>query len=202
MIQGIDVSHHNGAIDWPTLSTSPVRFVFLKATEGLDYVDPTFESNLSAALGSGLVVGAYHFFHPNADPLRQASHFLSTFDNRAEIMTALDVEWTGTPNEWDAVNLAESCRNVRAFLDAVKMRTGRLPFLYFSPAFATQYLNMLPMADIKTWVAKYGDTPPAHYAVWQYSEKGTVPGIEGSGVDLDRFEGTFEELQALAGVSI
>jgi GH25 family lysozyme M1 (1,4-beta-N-acetylmuramidase) len=202
MIYGIDVSHHNGDVDWSAVASSNIKFSFLKSSEGINYIDPSFQKNLSGALGQGLVTGAYHFFHPNIDPARQASHFLSTFDNKLEILTALDLEWTGTPNEWDGIINEDICERVRDFLNYVKTYTGRFPIIYFSPSFFSQYLSSLYTGDLKTWVAKYGDTPPSNYDIWQYSEKGVIIGIDGNGVDLDRFEGTFEDLQTLAGVKI
>src|ERR1700754_3700231 len=78
-IQGIDVSHHQGAIDWKTVAVQPnVRFVIMKATEGGDHRDSLFAENWQRAGEAGLVRGAYHFFtfcRPGRD---QAQNVLAT----------------------------------------------------------------------------------------------------------------------------
>ena len=61
-VRGVDVSHHQGEIDWPRLSGENNSFAFIKATEGGDFVDPRFAANWSAAGRAALRVGAYHFF--------------------------------------------------------------------------------------------------------------------------------------------
>ncbi|WP_414707009.1 GH25 family lysozyme, partial [Rhizobium sp. UBA1881] len=62
-IQGIDISHHQGAIDWSALAAQPnVRFAIMKATEGGDHRDTRFAENWQAAKNAGIVRGAYHFF--------------------------------------------------------------------------------------------------------------------------------------------
>jgi lysozyme len=200
MLQGFDVSHHNQSIDWAKAEASGQSFAFLKATEGLNLVDSTFEDNFKNALGYGFITGAYHFFHPALDSFRQASHFLSTFDNHLPILTAVDLEWTEGENEWDKISVEDGCKAVQTFIDAVTHFTTRKPFLYFSPAFAKQYLSKLDLTQYPGWVADYVQTPPDSYTIWQYSEKGTVPGLIPGIVDLDRFEGSLDELKALAGM--
>ena len=203
MIQGIDVSHHDGPIDWVQVKAAGIGFAFVKATEGLDFVDSFEQTDFRAAMGQGLVVGLYHFFRPRLDPVKQANHFLSTFDpSHDQVMSCLDVEWCGNPNEWDGVTKNDAIARVREYLDTIRFRTQRAPVLYYSPAFLREYLSGLPMDGVIRWVAQYGETAPGDYTFWQYSEKGTVPGLNPGSVDLDRFEGSLELLQALAGVRI
>jgi len=217
MVPGFDISHHNGQIDWtkvvealkpdPTsippgepYPEGPYGFVFCKATEGLEYVDPTEQVDFRGALGAGLITGLYHFFHPTLDPVKQANHFLSTFDNSLQVLTAIDMEWISPVNEWDQLKPLEAARAVQEFLDTVEFRTHRKPLLYYSPGFATQYLSSLAMGPYKRWIASYGSTPPNNYAIWQYSEKGTIPGITPGSLDLDQFNGTVSDLKALVGM--
>ena len=197
MVPGFDASHHNGNIAWDKVAASGQGFAFLKASEGLYMVDYTFAPNLKAAMSNGLVAGAYHFFHPLPDAVQQAKHFLSTFDNTMPIFTAIDTEWTG--DEWDKLSVDDGCKAVQEFLDIVTQATGRKPFLYFSPSFASQYLAKLSMDGYPLWVAKYGNIPPENYTIWQYSEKGTVPGMLPGTVDLNRFEGSLDDLKSMLG---
>src|SRR5689334_1580650 len=76
-VQGIDVSHYQGVIDWNQVAEAGTAFVFIKATEGTSYVDPQFQDNWSGAKAAGLLRGAYHFFQPGEDPQQQAEYFLS-----------------------------------------------------------------------------------------------------------------------------
>eukprot|EP01030_Chromulinospumella_sphaerica_P019884 gene19884-19787_t len=76
-VRGIDVSHHQGTIDWTAVAADDVAFAYLKASEGGDHRDRTFAANWQAARAAGLKVGAYHFFtfcRPGAD---QARNFLA-----------------------------------------------------------------------------------------------------------------------------
>lgn len=76
-LRGIDVSHHQGQIDWRRVAADDVAFAVIKATEGGDHVDDAFDRNLREARAAGLAVGAYHFFtfcRPGAD---QAKNFIS-----------------------------------------------------------------------------------------------------------------------------
>lgn len=80
-VHGIDVSHYQGNIDWKMLTQTrqgkfPIHFVFMKASEGGDYGDKAFSSNFDSAKTYGFIRGAYHFYNPKTDPVRQAD-FLS-----------------------------------------------------------------------------------------------------------------------------
>lgn len=82
-VHGIDVSHHQGVIDWRMLAQTrqgkfPIRFVFMKASEGGDYGDKVFQANFDSARTHGFIRGAYHFYNPKTDPIRQADFFINS----------------------------------------------------------------------------------------------------------------------------
>ena len=82
-IEGIDVSHYQGVIDWARVAASGKRFAFMKASDSTDYVDPTYVTNRAQAKLQGLKVGAYHFARPDATPgdaVAEADHFIATAD--------------------------------------------------------------------------------------------------------------------------
>lgn len=89
-VEGIDVSWYQKKIDWQEVATSKV-FAFIKATEGVTLEDKAFASNWTGARTAGVLRGAYHFFHPSADPIKQAEFFLSTVVT-CELPPVLDVE--------------------------------------------------------------------------------------------------------------
>jgi len=80
LTEGIDVSHWQGSIDWPTVAAAGKKFVFMKATESTDFVDPNYTANEAGAKAAGLLVGAYHYADPDTTPgdgAAEADHFLS-----------------------------------------------------------------------------------------------------------------------------
>ncbi len=75
----VDVSHHNGAIDWPAVAGARIALAFIKATQGVGFIDPAFERNRDAAVTAGILAVPYHFLD-TSDPDRQAEHFLAVAD--------------------------------------------------------------------------------------------------------------------------
>ena len=81
MISGIDLSDKNGAVDWSQFGNGDVNFVYIKASEAIDSVDPMYAGNLQKANECGILAGAYHWLHPDLHIGRQAELF---FNNRRE----------------------------------------------------------------------------------------------------------------------
>ena len=98
-LPGIDVSHHQGAIDWSQVAGAGTRFAFAKATEGRSYVDPTYATNKAGAALSGVVFGAYHFARPDDtanDAILEADHFVDVaLLEPGDLVPVLDIERTG-----------------------------------------------------------------------------------------------------------
>jgi lysozyme len=194
-IRGIDVSHYQGRIDWPVVAASGPRFVFLKATEGVRYVDPTYLRNKLGAERAGLIVGAYHFATPNRHPndaVREADHFVDTARLQpGNLVPVLDLETTG------GLSHRRLTRWILAWLRQVRDRLGVRPIVYTSPiGWALRTGDSAAIANAgyeQLWVAHWDvDRPsvPASawgghgWTFWQRSECGTVPGIRGC-VDVD-----------------
>lgn len=197
-IRGIDVSKYQGTIDWSQVATAGLSFVFIKASQGITEVDPELAANWSGAQTAGLLRGAYHFYQPGDDPTQQAEHFLATAPlDAGDLPPVLDIETAGS------LSPAEIVQGVATWLDVVQQATGRTPILYTSPGF-WKTLDATQFGGYPLWVAEYGVSSPivpagwSRWTFWQYSESGTVAGIQGA-VDLDLFQGSLEELKALAG---
>lgn len=187
MIQGIDVSHYQGDIDWKKTGKS---FAVCKATQGLTKIDPTFSHNVYEAQSAGLEVGAYHYFNPALSARDQADFFVSQL--KPGMFLALDAEGDG----WDAKTAAD---DIGVFMMYVKISYGKYPMLYFNDSFYQQFLKTFTVKQYNWWIASYNTKLPAIWStakMWQYSEKGTCPGINGL-VDLDVFNGTIEDLRSL-----
>ncbi|HEX9123681.1 MAG TPA: GH25 family lysozyme [Actinomycetota bacterium] len=197
-VPGIDVSHHQDVIDWAQVAASGQRFVIAKATEGLGYVDPMYSTNRAGATAAGLVFGAYHFarpdLHPN-NPLGEADHFVDTAQlGPGNIIPVLDLERSGDLTQADLTQW------ILAWLGEVTARTGVRPMVYTSPnGWANRTGDTTAVADAGytvLWVAHWSVTEPTvpandwqgnGWTFWQYTDCGSVPGIQGC-VDLDWYE--------------
>ncbi|MGH2528981.1 MAG: GH25 family lysozyme [Actinomycetota bacterium] len=197
-IPGIDVSRHQGTIDWAQVAASGQRFVIAKATEGLFSVDPTYATNRAAAMAAGLVFGAYHFARPDlhpTDPIGEADHFVDTAQlGPGNIVPVLDLERSGDLTQ------AQLTAWILAWLGEVAARTGVRPMVYTSPnGWANRTGDTTAVADAGytlLWIAHWFVSEPRvpandwqgnGWAFWQYSNCGTVPGISGC-VDLDWYK--------------
>ena len=97
-LQGVDLSAHNGNVDFSRMKEAGIDFVILKASEGNGFRDSRFEENYEKAVAGGLDVGAYHFFRFDVDGVEQAKNFMSTVaGKRFDLPLAIDVEEHGNP---------------------------------------------------------------------------------------------------------
>jgi lysozyme len=201
-LEGIDVSHYDGTIDWATVKASGRAFAFAKATEGTSYVDPEFTANWAGMKQHGVVRSAYHFFHANMDPTAEANHFLSVMGTleAGDLPPTLDLEVT------DNESAATITANTITWLDTVAAATGTLPILYSGPSFIRDTLGSPAGLEQHArlwdanWAVQCPDVPAPFtgFSFWQYDDAGTVPGISGaSSVDLDKFNGDMNALKAL-----
>lgn len=183
-MKGIDIYSGQGNVDFNAVKSSGIEIVYIKATEGVTYTDPTVRDFHSKAKAAGLKVGFYHFLRAN-NPVLEAQHFLDIVkDLPADCKYAIDVEIVLGQTAQQLQN------NVRQFADYLKQQ-GKESVIYTYRSFFEDYLNIL---DIPLWIAEYGVSKPktnVPYVGFQYSETGRVPGISGN-VDLDEFsEGIF-----------
>jgi lysozyme len=189
-IQGIDVSHHQGDIDWQTVGTQGnVRFAIMKATEGGDHQDSKFAENWQHAKDAGVVRGAYHFFtfcRPGKD---QAQNVLATVPREpGTLPIAIDLEFVGNCNK--VPTLEEMSAEVNAFFTELKGSFPEKPIFYVTQEFFDQYLkgNETRFPDHYLWLRSVFKEPKqedcGRWSIWQFADNGTLDGIQGS-VDLN-----------------
>ncbi len=195
---GIDVSHYQGTIDWSKVAPN-VNFAFIKATEGSSLVDKNFKQNRTNAKLYGVPAGGYHFMRANAPLQAQIDNFLKAVGKLepGELPPVLDVE---IPEPWLKLSLKKRLELVHGWLKAVKKALGVDPIIYMSPSFAQVLGNDPGLAAYPLWVAHYTKAtkptvpkPFPFWTFWQYSDKGTVAGIQGA-VDVNRFNGDKSQL--------
>jgi len=197
-IRGIDVSHHQGRIDWSAVRDAEIRFAFLKASEGRDHRDPRFHENWLEAGEAGLARGAYHFFtfcRPGAD---QAANFLEALAGRElELPPAADVEFAGNCEGWSSI--ADIRVQLQIFLDLVEEGFGSRPVLYLTRESRSR-LAAGTFAGYDRWARGVVLEPSrrrwGHWVFWQYSDEARVDGIRGP-VDMNVFHGGEADFVAL-----
>ncbi len=183
---GLDVSHHQGEIDWDLLFTEKgfdtiIDFVYCKVTEGSDHLDTQWERNRDYLNKHGISNGAYHYFNPKSAPRPQAAFFLETYKIRSiDLPPVLDVEDEGFSDE-------DLRAKVLIWCDEVKKATGVKPIIYTSLSFyETKFRGK--MEGYNFWIAAYSREPQymtdREVLHWQFSESGRLPGISGN-VDLN-----------------
>lgn len=198
-VHGLDISHYQGAIDWHQLTQSrltkfPIHFIFMKATEGGDHLDSTFTRNFDKAYEHGFIRGAYHFYNPNTDPMKQADFFIRTVNLKAgDLPPVLDIEVKGR-KETEELQAA-----LKVWLQRIEMHYGVKPIIYASYKFKMKYLNDSVFNSYPYWIAHYYVDSVRYegkWDFWQHSDIGQVPGIK-SDVDLNVYNGALEELLKL-----
>jgi len=199
-LHGIDISHHQGDIDWDMLRTArvngcPLRFCVVKATEGRTYIDPDFEDNYYQAREHGLVRGAYHFWNASASARQQAYFYLSVVDlEYGDLPPVLDVE------QKDELQTTENFRReVLTWLHIVEDRYHKRPIIYTNYKFKLLYLNSDVFDSYPFWIAHYyvdSVRYSGNWKFWQHTDNGRLPGIDGP-VDLDIYNGSGYDLQRL-----
>lgn len=194
-LKGIDVSHHNGTIDWKQVKASGVEFAFLKASEGIDFVDETFATNRKGAREVGITVGYYHYMRPNDTVADQVKLFVSTV-GKLELDAMRPVLDCEDPRIWKPYSIKERVKMIVEWCRAVKKALGANPMLYGSPSFFEEILGNAPeLAEFDLWIANYNVEQPivpkpwTEWTFWQHSEKGKVPGID-TGTDLNWYNGS------------
>lgn len=187
-VQGIDVSRHQGAIDWNETRRGGTRFVFMKATEGKDHVDPNFEANWRGARDAGIPRAAYHFMTWCSTAAEQAAWFRQIVPNDPDALPpVLDLEWnnhSSCKNRFDRTDVLEK---VRVMLAAMEAHTGKLPIIYTDMTFHRDILEG-EYFDNPFWLRSVAAEPHERYdrrafTFWQYTQTGRVPGVRG---DVDR----------------
>ena len=198
-VHGIDISHHQGTINWKRLrrvviDSHTLTFVVIKSTEGASYYDHYFKFNYRQASEAGFVVGAYHFFNPLSSGSDQAWFYLRNVKlKKGDMRPVLDVEII----EKNDVKLSkeELRRNVLEWMRVVENFYGVPPILYTYKNFKELYLDGPEFDKYPLWLAHYY-VPTVQYEgkwqMWQYSEVGKLPGIS-KHVDMNIFNGSKRE---------
>ncbi|MBC7863601.1 MAG: glycoside hydrolase family 25 protein [Bacteroidia bacterium] len=201
-VKGIDISHHQKNIDWQKLKSENLSFVFIKATEGGDFVDPDFKNNWQNAKASGYTIGAYHFYRICKSSLEQSENLIRVVPNDSgSLPPVIDLEFGG--NCKTEKTREQITFEMRDLVQRIKEHYGQFPILYSTNEFYKEYL-IKDFDDCPIWIRDINSKPSLaenrKWTFWQYANKGHLNGIEGF-VDLNVFNGSKEEFKKLLGGS-
>lgn len=189
-IHGIDVSRHNDRINWKRVRQMEaegvrLQFVFVKATEGATMTDKHFDKNWREAKKSALRRGAYHFYHPTRDPLKQAQNFIRHVElATGDFAPVVDFEVTNGQSDETIIN------GLRLWLATIEEHYKARPIIYTNGNLYKRYIKG-NLDDYPLWIADYSTKhlrsyDPDYLYLWQHSQNGWVQGIRGQ-VDFNVF---------------
>ena len=187
---GVDVSEHQGDINWQEVKNSGIDFAFIRigyrgyGESGVIKADVRFDDNIAKAKAAGIDVGVYFFSQAiNEDEAREEARFvIEHLQGRA-----LDLPIVYDPENilddvarTDNVTPEQFTKNTIAFNEEIKA-AGYKPMIYSNMLWEAFQLDMTKLQEYPIWYADYEPKPqtPYDFSFWQYSEKSTVPGISG-----------------------
>jgi GH25 family lysozyme M1 (1,4-beta-N-acetylmuramidase) len=199
-VYGIDVSRFQGDIDWDQVAASGVKYAFIQISRSLTDIDATFPYNWQRAKEVGILRGAYQRFQPDQDAIAQAELFVQKLGPyvAGDLPPVLDVE------DDKGLPAATIAARVREWSSYVEQHVGLTPIIYTGFYFWRDKVGGADFSNHPLWIANYGTSCPlvpppwARWTFHQYSSSATIPGITANTVDVNRFNGTYTELQALA----
>ncbi|MEI7055579.1 GH25 family lysozyme [Nocardioides sp. CCNWLW239] len=179
-VRGIDVSHHNGTVDWAQVAEQDIDFAWLKATEGSAHVDTRFAANWAGAREAGIATGAYHFMSFESPGADQARNMIAHVPRVAGTLApVVDLEPYGSFKG----NLPPATE-VRAILDplldALEDHYGIAPIIYTTPtAYRAFLVDRYP--DNPIWFRSVAWPPRVpdgrSWTIWQYSSRDRLDGV-------------------------
>lgn len=198
-IYGIDVSRFQGAIDWQKVKDSGVVYAYIQISRSVTDLDAKFEYNWRRAKEVGILRGAYQRFQPDQDVALQAQIFLDKLGpyEEGDLPPMLDVEDDG------GLTGPQIANRVTQWMDRVEPVVGVTPLIYTGFYFWRDQVGGADLSRHPLWIANYGATCPLVPQAWtkwtlhQYSSTATIPGITENTVDVNKFNGTLEQLKAL-----
>jgi lysozyme len=196
-VHGVDVSRWQANIDWPKLRSQGANFVYIKATDGGDHLDPMFRKNWRDAHEAGLKRGAYHFFYWCRTAGEQADWFIRNVPKvEGALPPVIDVEYNGESKCQRRLSPAKVREKMQVFMDKLERHYGQRPVIYTAPDFYRDNLRGA-FLDYPFWLRAVAEHPSKVYpgrewVFWQYSGTGLSHGVSGK-IDLNVFHGNENE---------
>ena len=188
-VKGIDVSVHQGKIDWNKVKKAGIKFVIIRAGYGQNNIDASFKENIKGALAAGLKVGVYWFSYAYTTSMakKEAEYCLSAVKDY-DIKLPIFFDW-----EYDSMEYAKKhgviCTKDLitsmsvAFCNEIK-KAGYIAGYYENPDYIANHIYQDKLKGFDFWLAHYTTKKSMACDIWQYSDKGKVDGIN-EAVDMN-----------------
>lgn len=199
LYKGIDISKHNGNVDWSKINKNEVQFVMIRAGLGFSTVDPQFKANIEGAIKAGLHIGVYWFSYAGSEAhaKTEAEFCLKTIEPyRKHIDFPVWFDWEYESHDYVVKHYGNPTKKTVSdaaikFMETIKA-AGYKAGNYSNPDYLSQYFDDRVKKNYDTWLAHVGvngaprasTTYTGSYTVWQYSWVGSISGISGK-VDTD-----------------
>ncbi len=192
---GFDVSEYQKEIDWQGIQvledTFQLSFAFIRATAGQDKIDTKFKQNWEKSKENGFLRGAYHYYRPNENSIKQAENFIKTVKlQKGDLPPVLDIEKLPKKQSLDSLKIG-----LKRWLTKVEQHYKMKPIIYTGESYYNDFLKK-EFSDYPFWIANYNfwrKNPDEHWLIWQFTEKAKIEGIDGL-VDVNVFNGDVVKL--------
>ncbi len=197
-VHGIDVSHHQGIIDWEKVGKENIDFAYIKATEGDDLQDEKFQENWKISQKNIPFRGAYLFYSLRINGDKQAENFIRTVPvEKTSLPPAIDLEFGG--NSKKRPSREELKSELLKCATLLEKHYGKKPILYITNEFYKTYIkDENEYKSYNLWVRDLFKEPDSsqwpQWIFWQYKNRGRIKGIEGF-VDLNVYKLSLKELE-------
>ncbi|NOQ72046.1 MAG: hypothetical protein GQ574_08600 [Crocinitomix sp.] len=195
-IMGLDISHHQGEINFEEAmemgtAKDSVQFVYIKATEGTDFLDTKFDQNAEGFAAQGMNYGFYHYYQPNCSAEKQALFYCETVKRyNFKLIPVVDIEVIGNQNKNKLVD------SLTVFINRVHQILESRPMIYTYVSFYQDYLHNSSLDSELFWFASYNRSNPymemENAVIWQFTERGNINGIE-TKVDLNVAKSNYKD---------
>lgn len=190
-VVGFDVSEYQGKINWEEVKTVEdtfkLGFVLIRATAGKNRVDRQFKTNWKQSKSNSFIRGAYHYYRPNENSIQQAENFITNVTlEKGDFPPVLDIENLPRSQSIDSLKVG-----LKRWLKKVEDHYKVKPIIYSGERYYKDFLKD-DFKEYPFWIANYNffvENIKDEWLFWQFTEKGTILGIEGP-VDLNIYNGT------------
>ncbi|MEN8120281.1 MAG: glycoside hydrolase family 25 protein [Bacteroidota bacterium] len=198
-IFGVDISHYQGEIEWGKVKQfkngEKISFIIMRAAIGEDEEDLEFSTNWLNAKKLGITRGAYHYYRPDENSIKQADNFISIVNlEKGDLPPVLDIE--AIPNLQSIKSLK---KGLKKWLNKVEKHFGIKPIIYTADSYYKDYLSDTNFQNYIFWIANFNRVKQPRFKnwkIWQFSESGKLDGINHN-VDFNVFKGSHEEFKKM-----
>ena len=187
--KGIDVSVHQGKIDWNKVKKAGIKFVIIRAGYGQNNIDASFKENIKGALAAGLKVGVYWFSYAYTTGMaRKEAQYCIDAVKGYKISLPVFFDWEYDSEQYAKKNGAKCTKDLItsmsvAFCNEIK-KAGYIAGYYENPDYIANHIYQDKLKGFDFWLAYYTAKKSIACDIWQYSDKGKIDGIAGA-VDMN-----------------